>query len=59
MRWLGAGANDKASHQEVGPKWRLPGAVGADRLQEGDIQRGAQKEAKDGRHTPGDDRRQR
>ena len=30
VQWLGAGANDKAGDQQVGPKRRLSTAVGAD-----------------------------
>src|SRR5215831_11592834 len=51
---LGAGANDKAGDQQIGPKRRLPGTVGAHGLHERDVQLGAQEAGQAGRHAPGD-----
>jgi hypothetical protein len=43
VQWLGADADDKAGDQHAGPQRRPPGAVGADGLQERDLELSAQK----------------
>src|SRR5262249_2302427 len=58
MQWLGAGTDDQAGDQQIGPKRRLPGAVGAAGLQERDVQLGAQGEGQTRCYSPPDDRRE-
>src|ERR1700722_19727638 len=58
VQWLGACAHHKAGDEQVAPERRLSGAVGADGLQERDVQLGAQQEREASRHTPGDERLQ-